>query len=74
MKNAVFWGVTPCILTRATRRNTPEDGILQTKQTSWLLVCKLIIPTDRLPLPKTQCPLLRVEGVVWFSVANPFGC
>jgi hypothetical protein len=40
MKNAVFWDVTPCgscknrlfggtsVLTRATRRNTPEDDIL----------------------------------------------
>jgi hypothetical protein len=40
MKNAVFWDVTSCascknqrfegvsVLTRATRRNIPEDGIL----------------------------------------------
>jgi hypothetical protein len=28
MKNAVFWDVTP-VLTRATRRHIPEDGILR---------------------------------------------
>jgi hypothetical protein len=29
MKNGVFWDVTPCkVLTRATRRNIPEDTIL----------------------------------------------
>jgi hypothetical protein len=28
MKNGVFWVVTPCGLTRATRRNNPEDTIL----------------------------------------------
>jgi hypothetical protein len=34
--------------TRATWRNNPEDGILQTsKQTPWLLVRKRTIPTDR---------------------------
>jgi hypothetical protein len=38
MKNAVFWGVAPCIRssetlvqsTTSTRRHTPEDGILHT--------------------------------------------
>jgi hypothetical protein len=34
MKNSVFWDVTPCgdcknLLNRVTRRNIPEDGILQ---------------------------------------------
>jgi hypothetical protein len=35
MKNGVFWVVTPCgssettVLTRATRRNNPEDTILR---------------------------------------------
>jgi hypothetical protein len=31
LKNGVFWAVTPCgscVLTRATRRNNPEDTIL----------------------------------------------
>jgi hypothetical protein len=38
MKNSVFWVVTPCgscrVLTRATRRNNPEETILQRKITS----------------------------------------
>jgi hypothetical protein len=38
------------VLRRATRRNNPEDTILQTKQTSWSLVRKRIISTERPPL------------------------
>jgi hypothetical protein len=38
------------VLTRATRRNIPEDAILQTKKNPWPLVRKRTIPTERPPL------------------------
>jgi hypothetical protein len=41
MKNGVFWVVTPCgsckVLTRATRRNNPEDTILFKSNFVWRL-------------------------------------
>jgi hypothetical protein len=43
MKNGVFWVVTPCgsckNLTRATRRNIPEDTILQ-RIAAWCVSCE----------------------------------
>jgi hypothetical protein len=42
MKNGVFW-----VLTRATRRNNPEDTILQSLQSSYIL-CSILSLGDLL--------------------------
>jgi hypothetical protein len=52
-------------LTRATRRNNPEDTILQT---SWPLVRKRTIPTDRPPLVnEIYANFCGLKGVAWYE-------
>jgi heterodisulfide reductase subunit C len=55
MNNGVFWVVTPCssCLTRGTRRNNPEDTIIQ------MLTCLRNRPVCIIPAVHNFVPTLR---------------